>query len=380
MTSMTCRILDPQCSSWDKSLGEYASDCMFGAAYHRLCEQVWGGQARLCLVEHNGAAFAWPVILHDVPGAPGYIDLNSAYAFNGPVVQDRGRGTDFLQPAYQTLFAAWRDMGVVSVFTRFSPFWRNDLPLTQILSSSDSGQSALILAGHSVAMDLEHGESGFWRSMRSTLQREIRKASRFGFRLEYDQTWQHLDGFLSVYNSVGDRNDFSARHKLSPKQFRAFRERLGDDARLFHAFHGDRIAASILAISAGSVLHGFFGGPDPDYVRNGAYKLLIHYIASWGASQGYRYLNLGGGRGCSDSDSLFIFKTAFSDLRFPFYTSRLVVHKDKYEELVAANRSRLGQDGVVMDPGFFPAYRAPGKPAAIASSFTAASFADGAIS
>jgi lipid II:glycine glycyltransferase (peptidoglycan interpeptide bridge formation enzyme) len=136
---------------------------------------------------------------------------------------------------------------------------------------------------------------------------------------------------------------------MTREQIATFREALGENAVLFHTLDGSRVAASIIGIVSGGVLHGFFGGPHPDYVRLGSYKLLLHFMAEWSAGHGLNQVNIGGGRGGRDADSLYVFKTGFSHNRMPFYVGRLVVNAEAYDALSAA----AGAHGTE----FFPAYR-----------------------
>lgn len=62
------------------------------------------------------------------------------------------------------------------------------------------------------------------------------------------------------------------------------------------------------------------------------------------------FLHLGGGVGGNDSDSLFFFKSGFSDYRGLYQTWQLVIDNEKYKELIKENLSENQND-------FFPLYR-----------------------
>jgi hypothetical protein len=79
---------------------------------------------------------------------------------------------------------------------------------------------------------------------------------------------------------------------------------------------------------------------------------MLDCAINWAKAAGNRVLHLGGGVGSRD-DSLFRFKTGFSDLRSPFQTWRVICDHKRYVELTE-------DAGVFNAPidGFFPAYRA----------------------
>jgi hypothetical protein len=79
---------------------------------------------------------------------------------------------------------------------------------------------------------------------------------------------------------------------------------------------------------------------------------MLDCAIDWAKAAGNRVLHLGGGVG-SRYDSLFRFKTGFSNLRSGFDTWRIICNHKRYDELTeAAGLSHAPIDGL------FPAYRA----------------------
>ena len=351
MNDFTCHLIPASAEEqWSQELAALDSQPLFGAAYHRLSATLWGGEAFLAVVKHSPHTLAWPYLLHKIHEFPGYYDINSALGFGGPLSSSGGADSQtFLDEAFSLLARRWREAGVVSLFARFSPFLSNHRLWQQWIGANPEMRGDLLELGHIVVMDVDPHSPDATLDFRKSLLAEIRKARQRGFTVVHDSDWARLDDFVAIYRGVGERNHFSARHEMTREQIAAFREALGPNAVLFHTLDGPRVAASVLGIVSGGVLHGFFGGPHPDYVRLGAYKLALHFMAEWAARQGLKQVNIGGGRGGSDADSLYAFKTAFSHNRMPFYVGRLVVNVEAYDALSAA----AGTHGTE----FFPAYR-----------------------
>jgi len=352
---MTCRVISANSAQeWSSAAGADRPETFFSAEYHAMSERIWGGEGFVAVLERSGDRLIWPYILQSIPGASGYWDINSAYGFAGPLpVMDSGGGSPFVEDALDHLMRVWREMSVVSVFTRFCPFHQNHLLFERWLETRPCEKGSVESNGHTVVIDATQTPVQRWPYYKGSLRRDIRRAEELSLRAEPDPDWERLEDFLTIYESVGERNEFALRHRLHREQFLTMRDRLGSKAALFHVMDGDRVAASTVWVASGNVLHGLFGGPHPDYLRFGAYKFLIHCAVDWARERGFRYLNVGGGRGGSDTDSLYQFKRAFSNLRLPFHIGRLILDAAKYNDLTV-NR------GLQTNTDFFPAYRAAG--------------------
>jgi Acetyltransferase (GNAT) domain len=360
---MTCRFIPAKSSrEWADAIGLDHLETSFTAEYHLMSERIWGGEAFLAVVERAGNRVVWPYILQHIPGTAGYRDVNSAYGFVGPLVRMADSAGDgcFIDDALDHLMQRWREMGVVSCFTRFCPFHENHKPIEAWLQANPHVHGSVEATGHIVVVDTTQTPEQMWRGIRKTSHSEIRDAQRLGLAGEHDPNWERLDDFLAIYESVGERNEFSARHRLSREDFLAMRDHLGANAALFHVMDNGRVAASTVCVKSGGVLHVMFGGPHPDYLRLGAYKFLLKFEMDWSAEHGLHYLNIGGGRGGRDADSLYQFKRGFSRLQLPFYIGRLIVDPSAYDALTKEVARRYREQGLEPSPDFFPAYRDPG--------------------
>ena len=67
--------------------------------------------------------------------------------------------------------------------------------------------------------------------------------------------------------------------------------------------------------------------------------------------EGYKKLNLGGGLGANEKDSLFRFKSLFSDEYHPFFVWKLITNEKVYKDLCKKNSINYKSSS------FFPLYR-----------------------
>jgi hypothetical protein len=97
-------------------------------------------------------------------------------------------------------------------------------------------------------------------------------------------------------------------------------------------------------------------GTAEDHLRLSPSKLMIDQVWRAARQSGARLFHLGGGVGAG-RDSLFEFKSRFSNWRMPFHTWRVIADQDQYRALADTGASSAG-DGENAD--YFPHYRAPG--------------------
>jgi hypothetical protein len=91
-------------------------------------------------------------------------------------------------------------------------------------------------------------------------------------------------------------------------------------------------------------------GTTEKYIKETPMKLILDEARLLANQLNLDYLHLGGGVGGSDEDSLFRFKSGFSDKRGFYNIWKMVVDDEKYEKLV----NELNVD---TNSDFFPLYR-----------------------
>ena len=91
-------------------------------------------------------------------------------------------------------------------------------------------------------------------------------------------------------------------------------------------------------------------GTDSNFAKLTPMKLIIDEARLIGNNLNVKYLNLGGGVSGSDQDSLFKFKSGFSNINYKFKVWRYIVNENIYNDLVKKSNTDLNSN-------FFPLYR-----------------------
>ena len=285
--------------------------------------------------------------------------MHSVYGYPGPVTWGVSPGDPFVEDAWRLIVESWRGQGAVSAFTRFNPLLENaslirDLPPRP---GQDASREGVIAAGPTVSVDLTLDDEAIHRAYGRGLARDISAARTAGLRTVADEAMTLLPTFACLYNETMVRLGASEYYKFREDDFLRLRDALTGKLHLLETFMGDTVAAAGLFMESGGVVEWHLVGSSDTFRPLSPSKVLVDDAITWARDRGNRILHMGGGHGGRE-DSLFWSKSRFSPRRHIFETGRWVLEPRLYEELVAARRAANSGPGV-LDPDYFPTYRAP---------------------
>jgi lipid II:glycine glycyltransferase (peptidoglycan interpeptide bridge formation enzyme) len=120
---------------------------------------------------------------------------------------------------------------------------------------------------------------------------------------------------------------------------------------LFLAYYEGEAICGSLATSCNGIIQLHLNATKDEYLKLSPLKIVWDYIRRDAITRNERWMHLGGGVGGKD-DTLFQFKTRFSDLRFSFKTWRYIHDEEAYARLVFKKFANQ-----VPPSSFFPLYR-----------------------
>jgi sugar O-acyltransferase (sialic acid O-acetyltransferase NeuD family) len=352
---------------WSAYTSRAVHDFFHTAEYHRVAESFGRGAASLAVYGTPEKFVAWPYILQDIEGferssAGEYRDVTSVYGYTGPLIRGCENDEGFLADAWSTLVEAWRSQSVVSVFTRLHPllgnhrwlhYLRNDCETPQLL---DEGCGE----GKTVAIDLQKSPDEIWASYKRQLRQALRRLMSLPLETAPDPEWNYFDDFLRLYYSTMKRNSSASFYIFPSRQLKELRNALGSHGSLMVTKFEGQVVAAALLVEYDEIVNVHLLATDDRFTQLSPSKLLVHEAQLWARARGNRFLHLGGGRGSRSDDSLFRFKSLFSEVCYPFFTCRWILDRGTYNALTAerqkfATKLRVG----TMSKNHFPAYRAP---------------------
>jgi hypothetical protein len=358
-------VLRPREPGWEDWLGPARRDVYHTAGYHIHAGDSREGEPHLVVVGDRRRGFAWPYLLRSVAEVPGLegsdaTDVTSVYGYPGPLAWGVRPNDEFLGIAWREVVETWRQQHAVAAFTRFNPLLENVAFLNGIPAPHPeaSGIGPIVQAAPTISIDctLPAAEvvSGYARDLRT----DINASRRAGLRTFHDESWEHLPEFTRLYNETMARSEASAHYFFDEDHFRRLRAALPGNIHL-HVTHLDgEIAAAGVFTEFEGIVQSHLVGTNQAFLRaRSPYKVLLADVHLWARARGNRVLHLGGGRG-GQQDSLYWFKSRFSQRRHAFHVGRWVLDPGGYDELVESRRDALAPGH---EPGesFFPAYRGP---------------------
>jgi hypothetical protein len=326
--------------------------------YHALAERRGEGQARLYVYREAEYTLALPLLLRPIAcldgleeAGEGWMDATSVYGYAGPVASHADVPAEVLEGFQTALSAALAEQRVVALFSRLHPL----LSQSELLSSLGER----ITLGPTISIDLtlpvEEQRARYRRGHKSDLNRLRRQ----GVICELDAERAHLAEFVDIYTETMHHVDAAERYFFDRAYFERLFSLLDGQMHLFVCQLEDEvICAGLFSLCCG-IVQAHLGGTRDAYRRLAPAKLMYDAARLWGTEQGARVFHLGGGVG-SQRDSLYRFKSGFSDREHNFGVWQWVLVPDIYARLCSARACWQRDHGQSCASGdFFPSYRTP---------------------
>ncbi|MDR0864175.1 MAG: hypothetical protein LBO74_04485 [Candidatus Symbiothrix sp.] len=324
---------------WDeivRSMYEY--DFYHLAAYHRLDKS---GKALLIHHHTETAAFAFPVILRDIAGTI-YKDITSVYGYAGPLSREENPQPEDIRVFQNELKTYFDANHIITVFSRLHPLFEKQPSLPGNLGE-------VIDMNMTVAIDLNLPEAEQRKQYARSLKYKINYLKKKGVRIVKASNKKEVDTFIEMYMENMDRVHAAESYYFSPDYFYTILEKI-DSSLLLAEYEGKYISGSLCTFCKG-IMQAHLNATKNDFLYLSPLKLVLEQARIEGMKKEMNWLHLGGGKGGAD-DSLFLFKSRFSDIRFMFKVWKYIHNQEVYDALV---HEKHKED--LLETTFFPLYR-----------------------
>lgn len=326
--------------------------------YHALAEERGEGRAVLLVYEEGDDRVAVPLLLRPVEAIAGLADAGrelqdatSVYGYAGPIASRPQIPPAMLQRFQVALAEALQEQKVVSLFSRLHPLIEQRPWL--------SGLGEVVSLGQTVSIDLTLPIDAQRAQYRRGHKSDLSKLRRLGLTCFHDRDREHIDEVVKIYLETMQRVDAADEYFFDRAYFDQLVSRLGHNVHLLVCQLEREVICGGFFLLCNGIAQAHLGGTKTEYLGLAPMKLLIDTARLWATEQGAHVLHLGGGVGAQE-DSLFRFKTGFSDRRHEFAIWRWVLLPQVYEELCRARDQWMEQAGwAPVSSGYFPAYRCP---------------------
>ncbi|GHJ55458.1 hypothetical protein Nm8I071_47650 [Nonomuraea sp. TT08I-71] len=325
-------------------------DVYFTSGYGRAAAVAEAGTWRM---GHWQDRILIPYVMRPIDGE--CVDAASPYGYAGIHMTSNCSPAD-LACFWSLALKRWRDMGMVSLFLRFSPLDPDALTVVQRLATVE-----LTRRGDTIAVRVDQGAGQVWDGMQGRSRTAVRKAWATGmdatirpagpddvapgspFRRRYEETMSRLGSAPGYF--------------FPDAYYRELVDGLGKKLHIAEVRRPDgEVAAAALVLRHRDRAHYHLAGSEPESARQGANNLLVWTILEWAAESGCATVHLGGG--VRADDGLFQFKRSFGGERTAFRTGTVIIDPGRYDLLVRRHAAATGRTTAeISRSGFFPAYR-----------------------
>lgn len=307
--------------------------------YHSLEKN---GEPFLFVYEESDVFIALPLLKREIANS-GLYDLTSVYGYSGPISNRKFADiNDRILENFKYFFLNFMSTGrYICVFSRLNPFIDQKVLIEKIGGVYNNGKTVYM----DLSISIEEQRTGYEKRM----GRQIRQLRRMPYVIKEAKTIDEIRAFTAMYNENMARLKAEKSYFFSEDYFWELIKE--DSCKLILIYDGIKIICGAIVMCCGSIIRNHLSATAVDYINQSPSKLLTDEISIIGRQLGMKYFHLGGGLGGRE-DSLFKFKSSFSNLFLEDSTWKFVSDRFIYNDLVKERKDDL-------DTNYFPLYRCP---------------------
>jgi len=269
---------------------------------------------------------AFPLIKRSIEGSP-YYDCTSAYGYTGPIstLPFEMMDEDLINTFNLAFTNYLKKEMIITVFSRFHPLFNQGLLLQKL--------GGLHLNGRTIGINLEPSLENIRLKYKRSVRQKVNQLRRKFFRLHRAETKFETSAFARIYNDSMQKVQASAFYFFDENYFSKFLSFENFESEIILCSSEDEIMAGILVTYSKNIMQIHLAATDTRFLQESPMKLLFDEAVAIGKTRGMKFLHLGSGVG-GQEDSLYQFKSCFSDTSFEFMTWRYVVDTFTYNMLI----------------------------------------------
>lgn len=290
---------------------------------------------------------ALPLIIRAIPHTS-FFDCTSVYGYCGIIssLEIKNIPSNLITYFKEELLFFFKNNHIISVFSRLHPLVPNDSFFHDFGIVKKINKTVTI--DLSIPSDLQR------KQYRKSNKSELNQLRRKGFEVVKAETKEEIDAFITIYHETMNRVDASENYYFNHDYFYTLLDNNCFKSNLLLAKKEGEIVAGAIFTITNNIMQYHLAGTAEAYIKETPMKLIIDEARLLGNEKKLDHLHLGGGVGGSDEDSLFRFKSGFSDYTSDFKIWQMIVDHKKYNELVEKAM-------VDVNKTYFPLYRAVQK-------------------
>lgn len=264
-----------------------------------------------------------------------FYDISSPYGYGGMLVV----GNDYKE-VYEEFDAFCKKSKFISEFVRFN----------LVYSNIDSFPGKIESHMHNIIRLLDIPLDEIVMDFENRLRKNLRKAQKNDFEIEFDIDGSKLDDFLDIYYHTLDRNNAKKIYYFSKLFFEEINKMKNNYIYIYVKHEGHYIASELILYGSENC-YSFLGGTKKEYFELRPADILKLEIIKWAKNKGLKRFIIGGGNG--SDDGIFKYKKSFAPNGVQnYYIGKRTINNDEYNRLIKIANIKNSDE-----VNFFPVYR-----------------------
>lgn len=312
--------------------------------YHLLASSL-DEKPILCAYKKKGSVIALPLVIRPIKNTP-FFDASSVYGYAGPLTNNLDHLD--LHDFSTQIKHFFKENKIISVYSSLHPYMENQKLVLQHLGCIQK-------IGSVVGIHTTLDEQQQLTSYSTNTKRNLKKAEKTCY-IKVSSNSTDADIFIDLYYETMKRVKASNFYFFSKDYFKKLIQSKSFSAQFIFAALKETdeiISAGIMVKTNNTMVQYHLSGTKEKYLYLSPLRLILDKMRDLSTKEHYAFLNLGGGLG-GKQDSLFSFKSSFSQFTKPFFVWKYIVNEDIYQELCLKNAKHIKEDS-----SFFPKYRFP---------------------
>ncbi len=335
-----CPVIITQKEEWTKYTDQSFDYCIYHTWYYHSLDKR--GSPLLFVYKEVDTFIAIPLIKREIADSKMF-DFTSVYGYSGPISNKQFNEIDSqIILNFELSFKDFvKNEQSISVFSRLHPFFNQLLLLNKMGGIKSNGKTIYM----DLTMTLEQQRENY----NKRLLRQVKQLRKKEYVIKEANTINEVRIFTNMYKENMDRLSATDDYYFDETYFANMLLSKELKCKLILIYSGtEAICGAIIAFS-NSIIRNHLSATNYNYIKESPSKLLTDEISIIGRKMGLKYFHLGGGVGGKE-DSLFTFKSYFSNLFIEDYIWCYVSDDHAYQTLV-------NDKNIIPNSNFFPLYR-----------------------
>lgn len=320
-------VFDTDHPAWGdavKRVSPALSDINFLPEWYKTWENHEQARAECIVAEFDGVLFIYPFFRKEIPGEVSgmvYYDLQTAYGYGGVITDTPNPPASAVKKFNDEVNDWLYDNRVIAEFIREHPLLdhcRRDADYVKVRTN--------------VYVYPTKDYNILEKKTRQNVSKNLRNEE---IHLIIDEKLKFLDDFVRLYRMNAERINMDVSYRFGDDYFDKIRLLLAENTRLIHVFYRDRIINSMLFFYYGNKGTMHLTGSDFDFQYLRGNDFLFYNAILLSANLGLEVVTMGGGTTNREDDSLFRFKSKFSNVFKDVMIGKKIINPGIYNRLVA---------------------------------------------